>query len=142
MNLQEDARTFEIGVKAFLRNTADKYLILKRAKPYQGEDFCRWDIPGGRINPGEPLMEALQREIQEETGMFVKTDASKTLAAQDILRVKTKHTVRITFLVLCQSNQPITLAPKEHTEFAWVNINQLKKKRHDSYLTPVIKMLA
>ncbi len=57
----------EIGVKAFIQNSEEKYLLLKRSNPYPGEDFCRWDIPGGRINAGEKLEEALAREIKEET---------------------------------------------------------------------------
>lgn len=141
MNPQADARAFEIGVKVFLRNGEGEYLILKRAKPYQGEDFCRWDIPGGRINPGEPLLEALKREIEEETGLGIETEKAQTLAAQDILRIKSKHTVRITFLLNCKKEQEIKLAPQEHTEFAWVTIHELKKKRHDTFLTPVIKLI-
>lgn len=29
-----------------------------------------WDLPGGGLNPGEPILQALQREIREETGLL------------------------------------------------------------------------
>ena len=35
-----------VGAKVFLQNKQGAFLMLKRSKPYEGEDFCRWDIPG------------------------------------------------------------------------------------------------
>jgi 8-oxo-dGTP diphosphatase len=44
-------------------------LIVKRANdPYKGE----WSIPGGRVELGETLVEAVQREVREETGLEVR----------------------------------------------------------------------
>ena len=34
-----------------------------------GPEPNRWDLPGGGLQPGEPLIQALKREIQEETGL-------------------------------------------------------------------------
>lgn len=36
------------GVKAIIKNSSAKYLLLLRAKPYPGNDKCKWDIPGMR----------------------------------------------------------------------------------------------
>lgn len=48
----------------------DKFILIEKSKgPYKG----RWDLPGGKIDFGETPMEALQRELHEETGMKIKS---------------------------------------------------------------------
>jgi ADP-ribose pyrophosphatase YjhB (NUDIX family) len=45
-----------------------KILLVKRAnEPARG----LWAIPGGKVNPGEKLKDALEREFLEETGLIV-----------------------------------------------------------------------
>ena len=46
-----------------------KALLIRRAKePRLGE----WSIPGGAVETGETLRDALRREIREETGLAVR----------------------------------------------------------------------
>jgi len=132
-------RIFEIGVKVFLYSIPGKYLFLKRTKPYLGNTIRKWDIPGGRIKPGEPLLKALKREVKEETGLRIKK-IDRILAVQDILRVPTKHTVRITYLAQC-SGDKVIIDKNEHCAYQWLTLDQVKRLRTDLYLKPVIKEL-
>lgn len=47
----------------------DKILIIKENKPFVRN---KWNFPGGRIEPGEDILDAARREVKEETGYDVK----------------------------------------------------------------------
>ena len=49
----------------------DKLLCL-RLKPYEGHKNDYWCVPGGGIDPGEPLVASVEREIIEELGVQPK----------------------------------------------------------------------
>ena len=48
---------------------AGKVLLVRRAKE---PSIGQWSIPGGAVETGETLREALRREIREETGLAVE----------------------------------------------------------------------
>lgn len=138
-NKTQEEILLEVGVKALIFNDEGLCLLLKRAKPYVGQKICKWDIPGGRIIPGEKTEKALKREIKEETGLVLEK-INKILAVQDILRVKGKHTVRVTYQAQCKLGK-IKLDSGEHSVYQWVSVSDLKNFRLDKYLTPVINNL-
>ncbi|XP_030319907.1 8-oxo-dGDP phosphatase NUDT18-like [Calypte anna] len=53
-------------VLAVLFNEEDRVLLVQEAKP-----GCRgqWYLPAGRMEPGESILEAVRREVKEETGL-------------------------------------------------------------------------
>ncbi len=66
-----DPKPFLLAVKAIARDSEGRILLLKRsdaARLYPG----RWDVPGGKVDPGESFSEALIREVAEETGLSVE----------------------------------------------------------------------
>jgi 8-oxo-dGTP diphosphatase len=57
-----------VGVGAVIVK-GGKAIIIKRAnEPYKGQ----WSIPGGRVELGESLHDAVRREMREETGLDVR----------------------------------------------------------------------
>jgi len=44
-----------------------RLLLVKRAEGRSGGG--RWAVPGGRVEPGEPVRAAVVRELREETGL-------------------------------------------------------------------------
>lgn len=49
---------------ALIRNQKNDVLLIKN--PTRG-----WELPGGHVEEGESIMEALKREIKEETGIDI-----------------------------------------------------------------------
>jgi 8-oxo-dGTP diphosphatase len=49
--------------------TGARVLVVKRARPPRQDG---WSLPGGRVERGERLADALRREIAEETGLHVR----------------------------------------------------------------------
>jgi 8-oxo-dGTP diphosphatase len=56
-----------VAVSAFITNKKQEVLLVKT--------FLRkdtWELPGGQVEEGEPLQQALCREILEETGFIIQ----------------------------------------------------------------------
>lgn len=50
----------------------DRILFVANERTIGGVPARTWDLPGGRVEPGELLREALAREVLEETGLVVR----------------------------------------------------------------------
>ncbi len=113
--------SLQVGVKALLKNKDNKYLFLRRnPEKYPGLGNS-WDIVGGRIEPGTPLLENLKREIKEETKLILEK-TPHLVAAQDILRPN-KHVVRLTFVGEIDG-EPVL--DQDHIEYKWFSLEELK----------------
>lgn len=132
--------TLQVGVKALLQNEEGKYLFMKRAEPFPGEMEAIWDIPGGRITPGETQQEALVREVKEETGITI-TGIIGVLGVQDILKVFQRHVVRVTYLTVCKDVNKVKLDPKEHVEYKWLTLKETDDLLLDEYVQPILQKL-
>jgi len=58
---------FQIGIKGLIRDKQGKVLLLK-VPAWDGNPEY-WDMPGGRMDPGETFVQTLRRELQEEIGV-------------------------------------------------------------------------
>lgn len=64
INMRQDTR-LRISVLGLFLKTDSVLMIHKMTGPQPDQ----WDLPGGGLQPGEPLLQVLAREIREETGL-------------------------------------------------------------------------
>lgn len=64
-----ERRVFRVAAAVIRR--ADRVLLVCQQGPSDAEPY--WSLPGGRVETGELLTEALAREVREETGLSVLT---------------------------------------------------------------------
>ena len=57
------------AVSAIVTDAAGRYLLVRRSRP---PEAGRWAPPGGRVEAGETLRDAVIREVVEETGLAVR----------------------------------------------------------------------
>lgn len=117
----------QVGVKALLRNPEGKFLLVKRSVKKYPEVGPRWDIVGGRINPGTSLIENLKREIKEEVCLNL-VSPPQLVAAQDILRIPGRHVVRLTYFGII-SGDPVL--DEDHDEFKWFTLSEIQALPED-----------
>ena len=65
----EPRRHTEVAVGILIRHSDDALLLSTRpeGKPYAGY----WEFPGGKVESGETIEEALRRELHEELGITI-----------------------------------------------------------------------
>jgi ADP-ribose pyrophosphatase YjhB (NUDIX family) len=128
----------QVGVKVLLRNREGKYLLVHRSsEKYPEVKTGRWDIVGGRINPGVPLIDNLKREIKEETGLALVSEP-KLVAAQDILRNPEKHVVRLTYLG--EADGTVDLDTSENDSYQWYSGREIATLEDvDGYLHELLQ---
>jgi 8-oxo-dGTP diphosphatase len=61
-------KPFRLSAKALLYNDRDELLLIRRSLT-SANNAGMWDLPGGKVDPGEDFATGLLREIVEETGL-------------------------------------------------------------------------
>jgi ADP-ribose pyrophosphatase YjhB (NUDIX family) len=134
----EDKIKLQVGVKIFLKNKDGKYLLVKRNPEKYKKVKGEWDIVGGRINPGDTLIDNLKREVMEETKLHI-ISIPKLVFVQDIIPNEEKHVVRVSY-VGETSGEPI-LDINENIEYKWLTLDELKKQENlDIYVKEILDL--
>jgi nucleoside triphosphatase len=131
----------EPTVGALIVNTEGKILLTKSHKW-----FDKYTLPGGHIEIGETMREAVAREAKEETGLSV--EVADMLLVQEAIFTdefwKKKHFIFFDFL--CKSkDQQVKLDGRELQEYIWDypgsafrrNLDSFTKKTLEKYLQRV-----
>jgi mutator protein MutT len=112
-----------VGVGAVIVDRNRVVLVKRAHEPLKGE----WSLPGGAVEVGETLVEAVRREVREETGLDVRigpvVEVLDRIHRSDDGRVEF-HYVLVDYLCAPASG---TLAPcSDAADAHWVSVDDLQ----------------
>ncbi|WP_280447109.1 NUDIX hydrolase [Nocardia brasiliensis] len=96
-----------------------KILLLQRPT----DDFMGgiWELPSGKVDPGEAIDQALIREVKEETGLDITT-VTGYLGEFDYQSGSGKKSRQFNFTVDVEHPEPVNLT--EHDAYAWTSLDE------------------
>lgn len=101
-----------------------RVLLVRRGKaPSRGQ----WAIPGGRVELGETLQEAVEREVLEETG--VRVQAGEICHVFDVVRRDDTGRVRFHYVIVDLMAEYVSGEPQaadDASEAGWLAPDELR----------------
>mgnify|MGYP001591680664 CR=1 FL=1 len=120
------------GAIVFKKNSQIEYLLLhRRANPPFKES---WDFPRGNIEKDESEIQAVTREIKEETGISYLRFIKGFRESVEFFYRKEGKLIRKTIIYyLAETNSKEVRLSDEHNDYAWLPIDEaLARLRHKS----------
>ena len=95
--------------------------------------YANWDFPKGKVEQGESLVQAAARELQEETSIFVGTDAKLAgISAPSVTYGKGSKAKTATYFLADRVSETVPFLPvspelgkPENDEYRWVPVKDL-----------------
>lgn len=113
-----------VAVGAMIFNDEGKLFLSKRSQNSKNERGC-WEIPGGSVEFGERLADAIRREVREEFGADIML-VEQFPAADHIIPLEKQHWVPTTFLATFVPGQiPTIMEPNKCDGIGWFALDAL-----------------
>ncbi len=112
-----------VGVGALIVDEQGRLFLTQRGPQAQNERGL-WEFPGGSVEFGETLAEALRREIHEEFGIWIVV--GELLDVVDhLLPEEGQHWVSPTFLCTLLAGEPMIQEPAKCSAIGWFHPHAL-----------------
>lgn len=109
---------YHVSAKVVVRNNDGRRLLLRRSlhgRLHPGQ----WELPGGKVDPGERIDEALLREVWEETGLRIRLER---VVGSSQSRIEGKQIAYLFFDALHLSGK--VRISQEHQAYRWVKLEE------------------
>jgi 8-oxo-dGTP diphosphatase len=112
-----------VGCGAIVINEKGEVLLLRRSTTSR-TDPGKWCRPGGQVEFGESVTDAVERETMEETGIVVR--AVRPLEfTDDRSEDASKHWIALGYLAEHVSGEPVNVEPDKHDAIGWFPLDRL-----------------
>lgn len=116
-----------------------KILILRR-HPKSRNNPHRYELPGGKVDPGEFFDAALIREFKEETNLDVNIESLFEVVQDEFISRRTNKPISTVQLMM--NVEPISgevQISDEHDDFKWASNEELKELCNEDMVTPTLR---
>lgn len=126
------------GVGCFMEY-GDKILLLHRQD--HKREGNTWGIPGGKVDAGEEILEAMVREIYEETELKISCE-NLSYVEKVYVKFPGYDFIYHMFKITMENHPDIKINNEEHKDFIWLSPTQtLKHKTLMPDLDACIKLI-
>lgn len=112
-----------VGVGAILFDDEGRIFLAQRGPDAKNERGT-WEFPGGTVEFGETLADALRREMREEFGVGIQVGRLVDVA-DHLLPEEGQHWVSPTFECHLLDGQPRIMEPGKCSAIGWFALNDL-----------------
>ncbi len=112
-----------VGVGAILVDPDGKVFLSRRGQNSKNEKGL-WEFPGGAVEFGEKMADALQREMAEEYGIEIEVGDLLDII-DHILPAEGQHWVSPTFICRIKSGEPKILEPEKCSQIGWFDVGEI-----------------
>ncbi len=114
-----------VGVGAAIFNSEGKLFLMLRGKESQNERG-KWEIPGGTVEFGERVEDAVKREIKEEFGIEIEV-LELFDVVNHLIHAEKQHWVSPAFICKIVKGKPKSMEPGKCEKFGWFSMEETEK---------------
>lgn len=112
-----------VGCGGLIIDDNDRVLLLRRG-PKSKNQVGFWNQPGGAVDYGETVEEAIKREIKEEVNVDVEL-IEMICYTDHIMHSENQHWLTIAYLARIISGSPKIMEPEKCDALEWFTLDKL-----------------
>jgi len=115
-----------VGCGALIVNDKNETILLKRtSKTRNGAGF--WAKPGGGVEFGEKVEDAVKREIREELGVDIEI-INFLGFTEGVFKDENQHWISLNYLAKIIGGEVKNMEPEKHEKIKWFKMDDLPEK--------------